>query len=434
MRAPLRGAFSLAEIFFGPFANLFRQRRARRVPGRRIAFESLEGRILLSADLVGAELLNPAEPSTQPPAVERSIEDHANFRFDAPANTSADSFTLRFNASSGDLELLEGTSVVLSQSLAATSGVVINGEDAHDDILTIDFSFGGFFSVAGGITFDGGADGIDKLSVTGGDFVSATHTSTTTGPGRSGTLVYDDGAHPALVVDYANLEPVDMSGSTISKLVFNLPGANDQAILEDDGVAGNGISRIRSQSAVPTFETTTFSNTATSVTVNMGADSGSFTVASLPDFTGSLTLNGQSGADTVMFTGTTGFNALSVAVAGGIADSAATSLTVAGNASFSGGNITLGDNAADTTNFGTLTFSSGGAVSITEDSDTTLTGSSTAGSVSLTSAGSITDGDGGTAIGAGDVDVTTSTLTLTGQSIGAAGGELDIAVDRKSVV
>src|SRR5262245_25507707 len=58
-RPAARNSFipSLAEIFFGGLANLLRARRARRRAGlRRIQFQSLEPRILLSADLVGASV------------------------------------------------------------------------------------------------------------------------------------------------------------------------------------------------------------------------------------------------------------------------------------------------------------------------------------------------------------------------------------------
>src|ERR1700741_396288 len=59
MRAPVTEAFSLAAIFFGPFADLFRRRRAARVPGRRMVFEPLESRLLPSADFVGVEVPAP---------------------------------------------------------------------------------------------------------------------------------------------------------------------------------------------------------------------------------------------------------------------------------------------------------------------------------------------------------------------------------------
>ncbi|MBI2478013.1 MAG: hypothetical protein HYV60_05015, partial [Planctomycetia bacterium] len=65
-------------------------------------------------------------------------------------------------------------------------------------------------------------------------------------------------------------------------------------------------------------------------------------------------------------------------------------LTVGGAASFTAATITLGE-MSETTNFATLTFASAGAVTIQEDSSTAITGTNTAGSVSLTSDGAITD-------------------------------------------
>ena len=402
-------SLSLEQIFSSRFANLVRQRaRARKELGnparRRFQFEPLESRLLLSADLIGDV---PQEPGATP-----ALHDTV-FRFDAPANAAADSYTLRFNAGSGDLELLDGTTVVASQSLTATTEVVINGEDGWDDSLTLDFGFGGFFSVSDGITYNGGSDGIDGLSVVGGAFTTVTHTATTTGPGRSGEIVYEDGINPALAISYTGLEPLDLSGSTATDLVVNLPGIDDQAILEDDGIAGNGIFQIRSQNAVPTFETTRFSASSASLRVNMGGDGGSFTVASLPDFAGALRINGQAGADTVTFTGSTTFSTLAVSVGGSVTDASGTSLAVDGNATFSGSSITLGDNADDVTDFGSLTFRATGDVKISEDSDTVLVGTSIASTVSIASAGAVVDGN------EQDFDIIAASLAL--QAMGGIG-------------
>jgi VCBS repeat-containing protein len=353
----------------------------------RIAFETLEPRLLLSADPLGAA---------------EALADSAVLAYQAPLSADASTYTLRFNAGSGDLELLEGDSLVASRALAETSAVVIRGEDGLDDALTVDFNFGGFFALDGGIQFHGGAGGIDLLSVVGGDFVSATHTATSTGPGRSGSLAYDDGAQPALVIGYTDLEPIDMSGSTITSLVFNLPGTDDQAILEDDGVAGNGISQIRSRNAVPTFETTLFSSTVTSLTVNLGGDSGFFTVAALPDYVNrALTINGQAGADTVSFLDEASFSSLNVTVGGAVS---ATSLAIGSGggfiaaSAFSAGALgvagTLNVNAEAT--LGTVSVGGSNGVATLN-----LNGVSTIGSLSVT--GPSAGGNLGGLGGSGDV-------------------------------
>jgi hypothetical protein len=92
-----------------------------------------------------------------------------------------------------------------------------------------------------------------------------------------------------------------------------------------------------------------------------------------------------------------------------------TSLDVTGNASFSGTSINLGNNVGDTVNFGSLTFNSTGAVSISEDSSTLLSGASTAGSLTLASTGSVAQAAGATLVvnGAGSINAGSNPITLT---------------------
>src|SRR5262249_57279750 len=127
-------------------------------------------------------------------------------------------------------------------------------------------------------------------------------------------------------VSYTGLDTVDMSANSIANLSFNLPGAADQAILEDAGVAGDGVSRIRSQAALPTITPTRFANPASGLTVNMGGDNGTLTVASAPDLASALAVNGQGGIDNVIFQGVNSFRALTVKVGGSVSDAAGTGL------------------------------------------------------------------------------------------------------------
>ncbi|TXT21917.1 MAG: hypothetical protein FD138_3923, partial [Planctomycetota bacterium] len=66
-------------------------------------------------------------------------------------------------------------------------------------------------------------------------------------------------------------------------------------------------------------------------------------------------------------------------------------LSIENNAAFSGVTITLGDQAGDLVNFGTLTFNSVGVVTVTEDSATILSGFGTASALSLSSNDTISD-------------------------------------------
>ncbi|MEZ6060664.1 MAG: hypothetical protein R3C19_09900 [Planctomycetaceae bacterium] len=77
-------------------------------------------------------------------------------------------------------------------------------------------------------------------------------------------------------------------------------------------------------------------------------------------------------SDDIALNGITVSDSLSISAGGSINDVAGTVLDVGGNASFRGTDIVLGNNAADTTNFGSLSFSASGDVVISEDSGTQI--------------------------------------------------------------
>ena len=64
-----------------------------------------------------------------------------------------------------------------------------------------------------------------------GTYQTVTETFTATGPGHSGSLILNDGTHPVTNISYVNLAPVDMTGSTIANLIFNLPSGGTTASL-----------------------------------------------------------------------------------------------------------------------------------------------------------------------------------------------------------
>ncbi|MEQ9407589.1 MAG: hypothetical protein RIK87_07665 [Fuerstiella sp.] len=274
-------------------------------------------------------------------------------------------------------------------SAAAVTGNILINTGGGDDRLTIDFTTA---VLPSNVLFDGGSGGVDSLIATGGTFQTAVHTFTSTGPGLSGSLAYDvtgDGSTPETTISYVNLEPVDMTGSTIADLVFNLPATDNNVILEDDGTGGNSVSQIRSGNG--TFETTTFSNPSGSLTINgnAGAFDDNVVVSSVPDFSAALRIksNGGTGNDTVVFAGSSSIDSVNIDITGAISDNGAANLTVANNAQFVGSGVTLDD----TYRFGTLTFASG-VVTIVEADNISLSGTNTATTLNLTSAtGNISD-------------------------------------------
>jgi len=86
-------------------------------------------------------------------------------------------------------------------------------------------------------------------------------------------------------VNYTGLEPVVNTG-TATTVTITLPPAVSTAVLEDDGVAGNGLSQLRSTNG--SFETTTFANPSGTLTINRGNAADALTINSLPDFSAGL--------------------------------------------------------------------------------------------------------------------------------------------------
>ncbi len=106
-----------------------------------------------------------------------------------------------------------------------------------------------------------------------------------------------------------------------------------------------------------------------------------------------------------------------ITATGDLSDAAGATISVNGNASLTGPNITLGDSVGDATNFGSLTFHSTGSVTIVEDSATTLTGTNTANALTLASAGALTD-QAGTSLTVTNLAFLSGTIITLGDNVG----------------
>jgi len=222
------------------------------------------------------------------------------------------------------------------------------------DTLTVDLS-GGDAIPTGGITFHGG-DPIggpgDALVITGGDQGTVTYNYTNA---HDGSVVLSNYG----TITYTGLEPITNSG-TASDVIFNLPAGGNAAYLEDDGIGGNGGSRLRSNP--DTFEATTFANPTNSLTVNRGNTVDTLAIGALPDFTANLTLGSAAEPfNTLTFQGAVtlaGDKSLAADAAGTISlSTSAADLTTSGNGSIrltTARNIILSAGASMTTENGNL--------------------------------------------------------------------------------
>lgn len=188
-----------------------------------------------------------------------------------------------------DIRVTQNGVVVFNEAKAFTTSLTINGTTAVNT-LTLDLT-GGNPIPTGGLIYDGLGPTTtpgDALIITGGSFDTAVYTFTNA---HDGTIALTSGATTSTIT-YRNLEPVSNSG-TATNIELVLSSVDDNAVLED---VGGGQLRLRSfNGASPTFEATTFTAPTGSLTVRGGAGNDTITVTPL---SGAFTLSVDGGAGT----------------------------------------------------------------------------------------------------------------------------------------
>ena len=144
---------------------------------------------------------------------------------------TADAFRLVLNGT--DVEFYLGMTLVRSTPLADLTSITVSGS-GDNDTLTVDYS-GGDPIPAGGLSFDGGAGGNDKLWVKGdGATSTAVYTPSETTFGDGAVVVNGNG------VTFFDLEPVDISGMLTASVISPPTGGSNALILNPgfDSAAG----------------------------------------------------------------------------------------------------------------------------------------------------------------------------------------------------
>ena len=291
-----------------PFENPFRPRgraraRQRESPPyrRKILFEALEPRLLLSAD-VSPSLADALAASLAPAASQQQesalpLQDTTPVLITSALEATADADP---TASSWIIDLDDGTralqasgdgdnvwritgpdSGTLNGVAFSDVGTLLGGADNEDTfILEQGGSLSGYL--------DGGPGGFDTLVI---DGAYDSMVFTPTGP-DSGTIALD-----GQLVTYAGLEPVNAGAAANVK--FDGTALADDWVIEDSATPG----QIQVRSTTGAMETTSFDNPSTLV-IDLGLGDDSLTLASLGDsgFDGSILVNGQDGSDTLNIT------------------------------------------------------------------------------------------------------------------------------------
>ncbi|WP_345326667.1 beta strand repeat-containing protein, partial [Novipirellula rosea] len=304
----------------------------------------------------------------------------------------------------------EAGNVIDSRSLSSVTDLVLEG-GTGDDTFTIDPAA----IPAGGLTVDGGTGGDDALVVTntGGMDTKITFDAHS-GIGKDFGGNIQIGPNATNKITFKNLEPVDIGSSGNVEFVLNAGASATVTQIS----AGNY--NITANPGGPGFESTNFSlGSGNSLTINgnTGAESVTFSGAiSLP---GALNIGmdaGSNGADSVIING---------------------ALTVAGDVTINAETVAL--NAALTTTAGgtlditadTVTAAVGGNITADDDVTVVATGAVSLKNITMTTANPVTLIAGNTtSLGALDVAVVNGATTL---DTGAKTGITVTSTDAPSV-
>lgn len=199
-------------------------------------------------------------------------------------------FILRLNPEDPSLlQLVDSVDerVLISRALDEIEKVVVQGSDSGDDLLTVDLTSP--FFLTGGIEYHGGDGWFDTLAIEGDALGAAEYVFT--GP-QSGTIELD-GLH----ISYFGLEPVNVG--TATDAVFSLTAGADQAILYAHPTLPG---RMVLESTNGGFERIEFDNPTGSLTINGIGGNDTILVESLsPTFAVPLTVDGGPGDDEIAF-------------------------------------------------------------------------------------------------------------------------------------
>jgi hypothetical protein len=160
------------------------------------------------------------------------------FAYTAPPGTRPNDLTLRLNGA--DLQIFDNNTqvVVASQPLAETSMIEVAGADGQQNKLTVDFGFGGFFSLPGGISFTGGVASDNRLRIIGTGQTTGTYTPDASAPGYGKATVAL--ANQSVAIGFTGLKTLGASGMTNYKLDDSAdPLDNPNVVLSADTQQGH---------------------------------------------------------------------------------------------------------------------------------------------------------------------------------------------------
>ncbi|MEZ6059147.1 MAG: hypothetical protein R3C19_02180 [Planctomycetaceae bacterium] len=312
---------------------------------------------------------------------------------------------------------------------ALFDSVLIQGSNADDNSLIVDFSGGNPLETVTSFTFLGGESVGDDDRVQLAGYNVDTLTLTHTGA-EDGTLTFDTGGTLSTFA-FGEIEPLSLSG-TAADLIINLPaGADDNVVLSDDGGANDDMSLIDS----PTngaFESTQFMNPTNSLTINDGTGAKTIHVQGLDgNWDADLTIVDEDATNDNVVT----FDTNSTDLGTGSLDVESDTISISEAVTTAGGDIVLdalstvtSSAAGDITTTGAAAGDASGLVDINAGGDVTLDGF-----IDTSGAGANSDG-GQVTIDSLDGDIAVNDVINATAGAGGTGADIlltaaDAAID-----
>ncbi|MBL8810061.1 MAG: hypothetical protein JNM43_07795 [Planctomycetaceae bacterium] len=338
--------------------------------------------------------------------------------------------TLGTSLSENSATLIEGTLQAAAVNLisagaitnAANSNVTVTGNAAFDG-TNLNLGFANNDTIQLG-SFSSNTTGATELSEDDSTLITGTvqaaslnvvSTGAITNAAASTVSVTGNASFKgtSLSLGFANNDTVQL-GSFSS----NTTGATD--LSEDDSTLISGTVSAASLTIVSAGSISDAANAAVSITghaafdgtsLNLGfANNDSVTLGSFSSTTtGATNLSENDGS---LISGTVQAASLNLISTGTISNSAASTVSVSGNASFDGTNISIGVANNDVVTLGSFSANTPGAASLSEDDSTSIEGTVQAASLNIVSAGSITNAATSTVNISGNASFSGTSLSL----------------------
>lgn len=205
--------------------------------------------------------------------------------------TGATDITITLNGANVDITDNTTGTVISTVPVDPIGPLTITGT-AADESVTLDFGGGNPIPGAGLVFNGGGSSGAgDQLILKNGVFDSVTHAFFNSADGRITLQV----GSTISVINYQSVTAAINDLLTVTNRTYQFSAANDEVTLDDNAIAGDGVSKLTSASTSTPVE---FTATSASMTIQAGDGDDTLTILAIDSlFAAALSATGDNGND-----------------------------------------------------------------------------------------------------------------------------------------